>query len=110
MLNLGLDVQVDVNLKRVEYPVMFERKNICIHCGAEKTLIFVDALNRETNKEIHPFDHIMCRACGTNYSILWQRDDETGKMFPTATDDSFKREFINLVNHNKIKNKGVKEF
>lgn len=97
MLNFKLNV--GLNVQETMYPIYFDRKNICVHCGAEKSLVFVDIFGRETRQEIHPFDHIKCKACGRNYSILWQRDDEKKMMYPVASDPSIKREFINLVSY-----------
>lgn len=106
MLNIGINLNIDVN--KVQYPVYFERKNICVHCGAEGELVFIDKFGRETAKEIYPFDHIKCKICGRTYSIKWQRDESNGKMFPTAVDPSFKQEFINLLCSRKIKGQGDK--
>lgn len=108
MLDLGVDVDIDV--KKVRYPIHFEKKNICVHCAAQGSLVFVDKFGNESKKEINAFDHIKCKTCGRIYSILWQRDeDNDGKMFPSAVDPSIKRQFINLVNSSSIKKKGVKE-
>lgn len=106
MLNIGINLKVDVN--QVQYPVYFEKKNICTHCGAEGELVFVDKFGKETKKEIHPFDHIKCRKCGRPYSILWQRDEDNNKMFPTAVDPSLKQEFINLLSTKILKSNGEK--
>ena len=106
MLNIGINLNIDIN--KVQYPVYFEKRNICVHCAAEGKLIFIDKFGRETSKEIYPFDHIKCKACGRQYSIKWQRDDFNDKMFPTAVDPSFKQEFINLLCNKKIKDKGDK--
>ena len=67
MLNIGLNIKLDID--KVQYPVYFEKHNICIHCGAEGQLIFVDKFGRETKNEIHPFDHIKCKSCNRLYSI-----------------------------------------
>ena len=64
MLGLGIDVDIDV--KKVKFPIHFENKNICVHCGGQGTLIFVDKFGRESNKDIHAFDHIKCTKCGFN--------------------------------------------
>ena len=104
MLNIGINLNIDIN--KVQYPIYFERKNICVHCGAENKLVFIDKFGRETTKEIYPFDHIKCLSCNRTYSIKWQRDESNGKMFPTAVDPSFKQEFINLLCSKKIKEKG----
>lgn len=106
MLNIGLNIKLDID--KVQYPVYFEKHNICIHCGAEGQLIFVDKFGRETKNEIHPFDHIKCKSCNRLYSILWQRDESNNKMFPTAVDPSLKQEFVNLLTTKVIQGKGEK--
>lgn len=105
---LNFKVSVGLEVKNVQYPIMFDRRNICVHCGAENNLIFVDKFGRETKQEIHPFDHIKCKKCNRSFSILWEKDASTGKMYPIATDPGIKREFLNLVSYNNIKNKGIK--
>lgn len=107
MLNIGIN-DININISKTQYPVYFEKKNICVHCGAENSLIFVDKFGKETNQEIHPFDHIKCRKCGSIYSILWQRDKNNGKMFPIPVDPNLKLEFINILNKNNIKSDGNK--
>ena len=102
MLNIGVDINLKIN--KVQYPIHFEKRNECVHCGGIDTLIFVDKFGRESNKEIHPFDHIKCKSCGRHFSILWQKDDKTGKMFPCAVDPSLKQEFVNML-RNKFINK-----
>lgn len=108
MLNLGLDIDIDV--KKVHFPIHFEHKNICVHCGDTGSLIFVDKFGRESSQEINAFDHIKCKSCGRIYSILWERKDSgSDKMYPSAIDPSIKREFKNLINGSEIKRAGVKE-
>ena len=108
MLDLGVDVAITV--KKVRYPIHFEKKNICVHCASQGSLVFVDKFGNESKKEINAFDHIKCKSCGRIYSILWQHDeDDKNKMYPCAVDPSIKRQFINLVNSSSIKKKGIKE-
>ena len=97
MLNIGLDMKLSV--KNTEYPLIF-RSNTCVNCGAENTLVFVDAFGKESNSDsdFRAFDHIQCRRCKANYSIKWEKDPATGKMYPTPTDYTIKQEFFNLVN------------
>ena len=102
MLNFNVDVKIGLN--EVSYPLLFDGKNVCVHCGGEGTLVIVDKFGNETKQEIHPFDHIKCKKCGRLYSIRWEHDPNNGKMYPIADERSIKREFINLINHNKIKN------
>jgi ribosomal protein L37E len=107
MLNLGLDV--DINIKKVKMPFHFDRKNQCVHCGAQDSLVFIDKFGRESKAEINAFDHIKCSKCGRVYSIFWNKDEENGKMYPSAVNPSIARDFSNIVN-NTIKFIGVKEF
>lgn len=109
MLNFKVTIDVGVETKNTQYPIVFDRRNVCIHCGAENTLIFVDKFGKETRKEIHPFDHIKCTKCGRNYSISWQKDIENGKMYPTAVERGIKQEFMNFIGQKSIAQKGVKE-
>lgn len=104
MLNIGFNLDIDI--KQTKYPIYFEKNNICVHCGSEGQLTFVDKFGNETKREIHPFDHIKCKSCGRHFSILWQTDSNTGRMYPCAVDPSFKQEFINIINNKNIKQKG----
>jgi hypothetical protein len=106
MFNIGVDV--NLNVKDVVYPIYFDKKNICVHCGAEGALMFVDKFGNKTRKEIHAFDHLECTRCGRIYSIKWQVDDNTQRMYPTAVDPSIKQEFFNLIQINKLKEKADK--
>lgn len=96
MLNLGLNVDIDV--KKVELPFYFDRKNECVSCGAKNTLTFVDKFGRESKHEIRAFDHIYCKKCGRVYSILWKQEPGSSKMYPSAVDPSISRDFMNMVN------------
>ena len=100
MLNIGVNLNIDI--KRSKMPIAFN-SNICVHCGAENELTFVDKFGKETRSEVYPFDHIKCKKCGSQYSILWTRDDNTGRMRPSACDPSLKREFFNLVTYPVVK-------
>ena len=106
---IGVNINIDISQK--QYPIYFDKKNICVHCGAEGQLTFVDKFGNETKKEIYPFDHIKCKSCGRPYSILWQVDKESNsqRMYPCAVDPSFKQEFVNLINSRKIKAIGDKQ-
>lgn len=105
MLNFKVNVDIDIN--SIKYPILFNKRNICIHCGAEGSLKFVDKFGRETRQEIHPFDHIKCCSCGRKYSILWKRDETNGKMYPVATDREIKQEFLNFIYNQDIKKNGT---
>lgn len=80
-----------------EQPFYFERKNICVHCGVEGQLVFIDRFGRETKTDVHAFDHIKCKNCGEVYSIIWNREDTSEKMYPSAIDRSIKTDFVNIV-------------
>lgn len=109
MLNLGVDVDIDV--KKVHAPVAFVHKNVCVHCGGEGTLKFVDKFGRISSKEINAFDHIKCSKCGKPYSIEWSADEsrDPDKLYPTAVEPDIKKGFMNIVKASKIKDKGEKE-
>jgi hypothetical protein len=103
MLNIGLNANLRVT--KTVYPVYFQGRNICIHCGANNSLVLVDVFGRETKQEIHPFSHFKCRRCGQSYSIRWDTLED-GKMTPSAVDSSIKNEFVNLFNIRNIKKNG----
>lgn len=107
MLNFSVNVNLDI--KRTQYPIYFERRNVCIHCGGSGTLTFVDKFGNETNKEIYPLDHIKCKKCGRRYSIRWEKDPSNGRMFPIPVEREIKQEFINTINHIYIKQNGEKK-
>lgn len=97
MLNIKFNLSAEV--RHIEYPIRFKGKNICVHCGAEGYLEFVDAFGNKTKHEIHPFDHIICLNCGKRFSIQWDPDDlDPKKMVPSAVAPSIKQEFVNLFN------------
>lgn len=106
---LNINMRVNVDLKTTHYPIIFEGRNVCVHCGSEGSLRFVDKFGNETNKDIHPFDHLKCSHCGRSFSILWQTDEKSGKMFPSATEHGIGREFLNLFSQKAIKEKGEKK-
>ena len=107
MLNLNINIEVDIN--QIKYPISFVKRNICVHCGAENSIIFVDKFGSETRNEIHAFDHMKCRACGRNYSIKWERDENSNKMYPVPVELGLKQEFLNLVSYPIIKKNGEKQ-
>lgn len=108
MLDIGVNINVDV--KNVKQPIRFERKNICVHCGAKGMLNFVDKFGNKSSKEIHAFDHIKCFKCGKNYSILWTPEEDGDKMYPTAVDYTVQKEFTNILTNTFFKGNQVKEF
>ena len=93
---LNIKVNVEISNDKVTYPIRFEKHNICVHCGAEHCLKFVDKFGNIKSKEIYPFYNITCTNCGTNYSILWQKDESNGKYFPTPVEQSTVRDFLNV--------------
>lgn len=98
MINLGMDIQFDVDV--IQYPIKFFKGNICIHCGSEGTLKCIDSFGRETKKgnEIYPFEHIKCTNCNRIYSIEWKEDMENPtQMRPIAVDPSVKQQFLNSI-------------
>lgn len=109
MLNFRFNVNANIEVNQVQYPLYFEKRNICVHCGAEGQIIFVDKFGNETRKDIYPLDHMKCKACGRTYSIMWKKDLEKEKMYPVPVETSIKQEFLNMTNYFKIKSKGVKE-
>lgn len=108
MLNFSVDV--NLNIDRIQYPVLFDKKNICLHCATEGSLVFVDKFGKETSKEIFPFDHLKCKKCGRRFSILWQSDPDTKKMYPSAVEYNIKQEFVNLIGNKKLKGNAEKSF
>lgn len=99
MLNINVKANLDVSIgsDKKEYPIYFERKNICVCCGAERSLKFVDKFGSITSKEIYPFDHIICTNCGATYSISWKRDSKNGRYYPVPVDSSIKQDFLNIA-------------
>ena len=106
---INLDVNVDIKLREIHYPLYFERKNICVACGANKALKFINIFGKEASKDIHPFQSIRCSNCGAVYSILWSRDDINGMFYPSAVDPSIKRDFVNLYKSTFTKKNLIKE-
>lgn len=102
---LGLDVNVDIDIKKVKYPIYFEGQNKCVHCGGQGTLTFVDKFGKETNKEINAFDHIICTKCNRLYSIQWDRVDNA-KMRATAVNPSIALDLKNMFNIGNIRSDG----
>jgi hypothetical protein len=95
MIDLGVNLNIDVDLKEVHFPVYFERKNICVSCGESGCLKFINIFGKESSHEVHPFEHIKCSKCGAIYSIKWDKDQETEKLYPSAVDRSMYRDFLN---------------
>lgn len=97
MLNIDTSVYIDENEHSI--PFYFDRKNECIKCGGKNTLRFIDKFDRETRDQIRPFDHIRCIKCNSEYSIIWNKDDNSAKMYPSINTKNICRDFRNLVNN-----------
>ena len=85
----------NIDVQNIRYPFYFERKNICVSCGAEGTLKFINIFGKEAKHEIHPFESLKCSRCGALYSIKWDKDEEDGKLYPSGVDKSIVRDFLN---------------
>ena len=92
-----------VDMKEYKYPIYFERKNICVSCGTEGELIFVNIFGKETSHDVHPFEYIKCKRCGALYSIKWDKSKEDNKLYPSAVDKSVLRDFLNNFKSEKEK-------
>ena len=97
-------VELNVDFKEVHYPIYFERKNICVSCGAEGSLKFINIFGKEASHEIHPFESLKCSRCGAVYSIKWIKGNDE-KLYPSAVDKNIVRDFLNNFRDkdNKIK-------
>lgn len=97
------DDLLSINIKEYHYPVYFKNKNICVSCGAEGELAFVNIFGKEVKHEIHPFEFLQCKRCGAKYSIKWDKSNEDQKLYPSAVDKSFIKDFVNNFVANKEK-------
>lgn len=97
---LGLNT-ITVDIKKFRYPVYFENRNTCVHCGAEGSLAFVDRFGNTYTKELAAFEHIKCRNCGRIYSIRWGRTSD-GSMKPSAVDFSIGTQFNNFLDRKEL--------
>lgn len=93
---LGGLINVQTSVSKVTVPFYFKNKNICVRCGAEGQMVFIDKFGRETVKDVYPFENLKCKACGGVYSIKWEKGED-GKMYPSAVDPNLKQEFINAI-------------
>lgn len=98
-------IELNVDVKEIQYPIYFERKNICVSCAAEGSLKFVNIFGKEASHEVHPFESLKCSRCGAIYSIKWTKGEDD-KIYPTAVDRSIVRDFLNNF---KNKDKKIKE-
>ena len=99
---LGLNT-ITVDIKKIKYPIYFEHRNICSHCGTEGSLVFVDRFGNTYTKELSVFEHIKCKNCGRIYSIRWDRNSN-GDMKPSATDFSINTQFNNFLERKELEN------
>lgn len=102
--SIGDDSILDVNIKEYHYPIYFERKNICVSCGTEGDLVFVNIFGKEVSHEVHPFEYLKCKRCGAVYSIRWDKSENDSKLYPSAVDKSIIKDFLN-----SFKDKSSKE-
>jgi hypothetical protein len=105
---LGLNVKLDVDVKKVTLPFTFVGKNRCVHCGGENCLEFVDKFGNRSKKEINAFDHIICNKCKRFYSIRWTNEEGSTNMVPSAVNPSITRDLTNLFNIKEIRANGDK--
>lgn len=110
MLNIGAAYQIgnmiykSSDTKNGMIPITFTKKNICVHCGRENTLVFVDIYGRETKSEVHPFDHIECCRCTKKYAIRWEKETDTvPQYYPTACDNTIKNNILGAVKYPVVK-------
>ena len=59
-------------------------KNICMHCGKEDVLKYIDLHNEEHSQMIYSTKSVRCTNCGTEYFIHWS--DVDGEMKPYYSD------------------------
>ena len=100
---VGDDSMLNIDIKEYHYPIYFKRKNICVSCGAEGDLVFVNIFGKEVSSEIHPFERLKCKRCGAEYSIKWEKSEEDDKLYPSAVDRSICKDFLNNFKSNKKK-------
>lgn len=98
-----LGINTNIECKDVKYPIYFDRLNICLHCGTTGSLVMMDKFDKEAREEIYPFDYIRCKKCGREFSIKWEKDKDTGKMYPCAVDPSISKQFTSFINQTDIK-------
>jgi ribosomal protein L37E len=110
MLDLNKMFNVSLEIKHAEFPLYFKHRNVCIHCGAEESLVFIDKFGKESTKEIAPFDHIRCKRCGRIYSMKWEPDEKDHSIYrPSAVEFDIKRDLKNMMNAN-VRHRGDKAF
>lgn len=88
---------------KIQYPVYFE-KNICIHCGHNGSLLFIDKMGNETKQPIYPIINMVCKDCGTEYFLEWIRNDND-KMIPICIDKDKIKNFESEISKFALENK-----
>ena len=97
------NIDLNIEFEEVHYPFYFERKNICVSCGAEGSLKFINIFGKEATHEVHPFESLKCSRCGALYSIKWDKNKNDGKLYPSAVDKNITRDFLNNFKEKDIK-------
>lgn len=92
MLNLNTNVD---NLDPY-YALVFDKRNVCCHCGKEGCLKIVDEFSNIVKQEVHAFDHIECSNCKAKYSIKWIKN-KNKTYYPVAIDYSTKNRFAEFM-------------
>ena len=99
---LGLPIEVHIDIEHKRFPLHFEHKNTCIHCGANGSLVFVDKFGNTSTKETsNAFEHIRCEKCGRIYSMKWEPMENDPNVYkPSAVEFNIKQDFKNLIDAN----------
>lgn len=95
---LGINTNVDI--LDPYYAIIFDRKNVCCHCGKEGTLKVIDKYDKIVNQEVYSFDHIECENCKAKYGIEWR--NKNNKYYPVAVDYSIKNRFAEFMEDKEI--------
>lgn len=108
MLGINVNINADIRVGNYHYPIKFNNQNICVHCGSENEMRFVDKFGKDSSHlDLYPVQHIRCTHCGRNYGIQWDPQDN-GSMLPTAVEPSISNMFKNLIAEKAIKAIGEK--
>lgn len=91
-------------MNNIIYPIRF-RKNICIHCGKEGTLLFKDKFDNTTRNPIYTVNNLICSNCNTVYFIKWEKLETDEKMVPTCCSNLSIQEFENEIIEYSLSNK-----
>ena len=85
----------------MSYPVWFDNKNICVHCGAENSLFFLDKFGKKTKNSIYPLVGYKCSKCDAEYKIYWQKGDN-GKYYPSPIDPDIIDNYVDMVKEGDV--------